>query len=127
MIVILQLTALASLFGVGLWRRMRDPAEIICALLLLIWTDLVFTGLLLSCFRQLGNGRLHIAVSLLPAATTAWLIRLDRSAILPRPTDEDGLSCFSHGVAWLAILLAIRSTPRWHTSPSPCMGSVVPG
>src|SRR5262247_4037544 len=58
------LTALVGVLASAIWPMRRDLSAAICALFLLIWTDLVCTGLILSCFGQLGDRAAYVAVSL---------------------------------------------------------------
>jgi hypothetical protein len=101
------LTALIGIFASALWPMRRDFGAAIYALFLLIWTDLVCTGLTLSCFGQLGNRAAYVAVSL----GLAIAFRMAARPFISLPpvgegADETRDSRAAHAFIWLAILTA---------------------
>ncbi len=108
---------LLLLVGWGVWHLRKDRGAALCALFVLIWTDLVCTALVLSCFSSLGNRFAYVGVSLTIAAIMATFVsrhlatcRVSSASDVADETVGSPFDKIASGVFWLAILGVVMPT-----------------
>jgi hypothetical protein len=112
---VLHFAILVSLFFIGLKQLRHDVMAAIPALFLLVWSDLIFSGLLLSSVGQLGNRFAYFTTSIAVAIFLTVLLRRLRmnsgNQVLDTVSVEDQLSNrWARRASWLAIFYVVIAT-----------------